>query len=66
MDNDYWLRFQYQQGQKYSGTSTPNPWKNTTDRYRAWDEGFRGVPFSLGVPAEPPKQAKSAVRSLFD
>jgi hypothetical protein len=60
-----WLQQQYEQGRQYSGSQTANPWRRDTDRFRAWDEGFRNVPFSLGVkpPSESPKPAPGR---LFD
>lgn len=61
-----WLKQQYEQGRKYSGTDTLNPWKRTTEQFRAWDEGYRGVPFSSDPPAAPPKPARPAAGFLFD
>lgn len=70
---DDWLKQQYEQGRKYSGTETANPWKRETNQFRAWDEGFRGIPFSLGVPTEvtlpdpvSQKPARPAAGRLFD
>lgn len=59
-----WLEVQYDQGRKLSGSGTPNPWKQGTDCWNAWDQGRRGVPFSIvDQPAEP-KPVKPA--GLFD
>lgn len=59
-----WLETQYQQGRKLAESGTPNPWKPATDCWNAWDQGRRGVPFSIvDQPAEP-KAVKPA--GLFD
>ncbi len=63
MSQPSWLEVQYEQGRKLSGSKTANPWKPGTDCWNAWDQGRRGVPFSIiDQPAEP-KPVKPA--SLF-
>lgn len=59
-----WLETQYDQGKALAASGTPNPWKHGTDCWNAWDQGRRGVPFSIiDQPAEP-KPVKPA--RLFD
>jgi hypothetical protein len=59
-----WLETQYDAGRQFAGSGTPNPWKQGTDCWNAWDQGRRGVTFSIvDQPAEP-KPVKPA--SLFD
>jgi 5'-3' exonuclease len=43
---DDWLRKQYESGQRCRDRGTENPWKRETLEFVAWDQGFRGVPFS--------------------
>jgi 5'-3' exonuclease len=61
------LHVQYCQGRKYSGRDTANPWRRDTQRFQAWDQGYRNVPFSLDVEpsAESRKPATTAAGSLF-
>ncbi len=63
-----WLHTQYQQGQKYSAKGDENPWKRDSLEFRAWDQGFRNVPFSMDAesPAESREPATTAAGSLFD
>lgn len=64
MQDKSWLEIQYEQGKKLADSGTPNPWKHGTDCWNAWDQGRRGVPFSIvDQPAEP-KPVKPA--GLFD
>lgn len=59
-----WLEVQYDQGRKLADSGTANPWRRGTDCWNAWDQGRRGVPFSIvDQPAEP-KPVKPA--GLFD
>lgn len=59
-----WLETQYEQGKKYSETGTANPWKPGTDCWNAWDQGRRGVQFSIIDQRAEAKPVKPA--SLFD
>lgn len=50
--SDAWLQTQYEQGRKYAryaefGRQVENPWRRDSPEFYAWDQGFRGVPFSL-------------------
>jgi 5'-3' exonuclease len=63
-----WLRTQYESGRKHSGRGTENPWKRDSLEFRAWDQGFWNVPFSMDAesPAESREPATTAAGSLFD
>lgn len=63
------IEIQYEAGRKYAGTSTQNPWKKETDLFRAWDQGYRGVPMTFHpepLSAVSQTSARPAAGRLFD
>lgn len=60
-------------GYRCRGTDRSNPWRDDTDNYVAWSQGFYGEPLLIErrrtvrpePPSDPPAQPKKIARSLF-